>query len=487
MVVKTAPPLDLANLPKIIQGGMGVAVSSWQLARAVSSQGQLGVVSGTGLDTVLVRRLQLGDPGGHVRVALKHLPMPKVAESILDRYYVEGGKAPDKPFKSKPILSMTPSVLAIDLIIAANFVEVFLAKGGHNGVVGINLLEKIQLPTVPSLFGAMLAGVDFVLMGAGIPRAIPETLDRLAAMESVQLPINVVDAPAGKAFFSQFDPKGLNLECQSLHRPAFLGIIASSTLALTLARKATGSVQGFVVEGPSAGGHNAPPRGAMTLNEQGEPVYGPRDDPNLAQIRELGLPIWLAGSYGNADGLRRALESGANGIQVGTAFAFCEESGLDNAIKREVIERCKSENVEIFTDPVASPTGFPFKVLQVAGSLSDESIYEHRERVCDLGYLREAYYQENGKVGFRCAGEPVEDYVRKGGKLTDTVGRKCLCNGLLSAISLPQVRKGGIVESPIFTAGDEVSNVKDFLAEGKDTYTAKDVIDYLCRESTASS
>jgi len=50
--------------PAIIQGGMGVAVSGWRLAKAVSSLGQLGVVSGTALDIVLVRRLQQGDPEG---------------------------------------------------------------------------------------------------------------------------------------------------------------------------------------------------------------------------------------------------------------------------------------------------------------------------------------------------------------------------------------------------------------------------------------
>ncbi|MGD8321328.1 MAG: hypothetical protein PVJ02_12765, partial [Gemmatimonadota bacterium] len=37
--------------PVIIQGGMGVGISGWRLARAVSSRGQLGVVSGTALDS----------------------------------------------------------------------------------------------------------------------------------------------------------------------------------------------------------------------------------------------------------------------------------------------------------------------------------------------------------------------------------------------------------------------------------------------------
>ena len=60
--------------PIIIQGGMGAGVSNWQLAQAVSQTGQLGVVSGTALDTIVSRRLQLGDPGGHMQRAIKHFP-----------------------------------------------------------------------------------------------------------------------------------------------------------------------------------------------------------------------------------------------------------------------------------------------------------------------------------------------------------------------------------------------------------------------------
>ncbi len=46
------------SLPEIIQGGMGVGVSSWQLARQVSMNGQLGVVSGTAVAVTFSRRLQ---------------------------------------------------------------------------------------------------------------------------------------------------------------------------------------------------------------------------------------------------------------------------------------------------------------------------------------------------------------------------------------------------------------------------------------------
>lgn len=68
--------------PVIIQGGMGAGVSCWRLAQAVSQLGQLGVVSGIALDLILARRLQDGDPGGHMRRGLDRFPFPKMAQRI---------------------------------------------------------------------------------------------------------------------------------------------------------------------------------------------------------------------------------------------------------------------------------------------------------------------------------------------------------------------------------------------------------------------
>ena len=96
-------------LPTIIQGGMGVAISSWQLAQAVSRTGQLGVVSGTALDVVNARRLQHGDPGGHVRRALAHFPDPAVADRVLASYFVDGGKAPTGAFAAVPDVHSPPA------------------------------------------------------------------------------------------------------------------------------------------------------------------------------------------------------------------------------------------------------------------------------------------------------------------------------------------------------------------------------------------
>ncbi len=468
--------------PKIIQGGMGIAVSSWSLARAVSLCGQLGVISGTALDVVFCRRLQLGDPGGQMRLAVDHFPMPEMAERVWNRYFVDGGKQDDQPFKSKPNFSNKDIQALLELTILANFCEVFLAKLGHAGQVGINLLEKIQLPTVPSLFGAMLAGVDYVLMGAGIPRNIPGYLDKLAELEQVELKFDVHGALAGEENRVKFAPKKFTAEgVTSLKRPKFLAIVSSSTLALSLSKKSSGKVDGFIVEGKTAGGHNAPPRGGLRIDERGEPIYGPRDEADLSEFRAIGLPFWLAGSYADPCKLEEAIAEGAEGIQVGTAFAFCEESGMDAQYKHQIIEKCLGDDVSVFTDALASPTGFPFKVVLLEDSLSAAAVYEERERICDLGYLRQAYREEDGKVGFRCPAEPVEDYLRKGGALEDTVGRKCVCNGLMATIGLGQIRKDGTTEAPIITAGDDVRNIAKFVPPGKNSYHAADVIHYLLR------
>ncbi len=465
--------------PTIIQGGMGVAVSGWRLARTVAATGQLGVVSGTALATVFARQLQLGDPGGHLRRATDRFPLPALAERVWQRYYVPGGKAATVPFRPTPLPSLDASDALIELTVLGNFAEVFLAKEGHDGRVGINFLEKIQLPTLPSLYGAMLAGVDYVLMGAGIPRSIPGVLDALARGEAAELKIDVTGATPAEDCLARFDPGQLfPAGAPALVRPQFLAIISSATFALTLARKSNGRVDGFVVEGALAGGHNAPPRGPMQLNARGEPVYGSRDVPELAKIREIGLPFWLAGAYAHPDKLAEALAAGAAGVQIGTAFAFCEESGVDPTWKREVLRLSRAEALRVFTDPRASPTGFPFKVLQLPGTQSEESRYESRPRVCDLGYLREAYRRPDGTIGYRCAGEPVDEYVRKGGALEDTVGRKCLCNGLMATAGLAQVRGNG-TEDPIVTAGDDVVQLARYLPADRDAYTAADVIHWV--------
>jgi nitronate monooxygenase len=282
----------MSNLPTIIQGGMGAGVSNWQLAQAVSRLGQLGVVSGTALDQIFARRLQDGDPGRHMRRGLDYFPFPLMAERAWSKFYIAGGKPASVSYKTVPMHTKdTPRELS-ELCIVANFVEVFLAREGHENPVGINYLEKIQIPHLPSLYGAMLAGIGYVLMGAGVPLKIPGALDLLACHKPATYALHVTGAEECDDTTVTFVPSEfMERELAPLVRPKFLAVIASNTLAATMMKRANGRVDGFVIEGPTAGGHNAPPRGKLQLDEAGEPIYGERDRVDLGKIRELGLPF----------------------------------------------------------------------------------------------------------------------------------------------------------------------------------------------------
>ncbi|MDR3763723.1 MAG: nitronate monooxygenase [Acidobacteriota bacterium] len=466
----------MSQLPVLIQGGMGAAVSNWRLAQTVARCGQLGVVSSVALDTILSRRLQDGDPGGYMRRGLELFPFPEIAERILAKHYRANGRG-GAPYKLTPMLARVSSREATELVVAGNFVEVALARQGHSNPVGINLMEKIQLHILASAYGCMLAGVDYILMGAGIPLKVPGALDALAAGQEAAYPLSVTGAQPGDDCLMRFDPREFcGGEPPLLPRPKFLAIISSNALATTMLRRANGRVDGFIIEGPTAGGHNAPPRGQMTFNERGECLYGERDRVDFEKIRQLGVPFWLAGGYGTPEKLAEALALGAAGVQVGTAFALCEESGLRDDYKAALIAKVQKGEQSVFTDPRSSPTGFPFKAAQLEGTSSEPAVYAARQRICDIGVLREAYRTPEGKIAYRCAAEPEEIFVAKGGALEETVGRKCLCNCLLADVGLQQIRKDGSEEPGMVTCGDDMACALEYMAPGASSYSAADVV-----------
>ena len=470
------------KLPVVIQGGMGIGISSWKLARTVSMTGQLGVVSGTSIDSVLARRLQDGDEGGHIRRIAARFPHQGTVDAAFSRYFKDHGRDPGEAYRLVPMYQVQNSDDRQRFTAFASFVEVALAKEGHDGIVGINLLTKIQLPNLAVLLGAMLAGVDYVLMGAGIPREFPEVLENYARGLPAKIRLDLVGG-TGEPQYLTLDPRSLFPELTSLRKPKFLPIISSHQLAKMFLRKGMGQVDGFVVEGPEAGGHNAPPRAKRGGATNPDSIFGEDDYADLSVMRELGLPFWLAGLYSSPARLAEARAEGAIGIQTGTLFAMSEESGLAPHLRARVLEEIRAHRGVVKTDVRASPTGFPFKVVSLDDTLSSEEVYQGRSRTCDLGYLREAYADESGKVGFRCSGESVEAYVKKGGKEEDTVGRRCLCNALMSTADYAQIRDEGYVEPPVVTSGSGLEDVFTMLDrpefEGKEHYSAKEVVTYL--------
>lgn len=458
---------------------MGIGVSCWRLARAVASAGEIGVVSGTGIDSVVVRELQDGDPNDR-RHVLESYPDPEIVDYLLDTFYIEGGRAEDRPYKLLPIHRFRPTRKSQRILSAATYSEVKLAKEGHDGYVGINVLCELKRYTLSGLYGAMLAGVDAVMIGAGIPLEEAQQIPLLAEGQPARLRLHVdTEQAEGKIgpFYYEFDPADLVDEVEPLPRPGFFPIISSDVLARIMdAKLPDGMITAWIIEAPIAGGHNAPPRN-KGRDERQNPIYDERDVADLDRVASLGYPFFLAGGYGTPEKLQEALDAGAAGIQVGSLFSLANESGYPAAHKRRLIREIHEGRVTVRTDGRISPTGFPFKVLEVDETNGVASVYERRTRFCDLGYLQEAYVDAKGRLLTRCPSEPVEDYVRAGGRPEDTERRGCLCNGLMANIGLPQIQKWG-KELPLFTGGDDLVDLPLGSAENP-SYSAHDVLDYL--------
>ena len=465
------------NLPKIVQGGMGVGVSRWRLAQRVSRYGQLGVISATAPDNLLIRGLQNGDPDGELREALEQFPNQDIARRIFERFFIKGGKAPGERY----ILNQFPAFERTgdsefmlrnkeleDTLVAGAFVEVYLAKRGHTNPIGANFLNKIGWAQLPTLYGTMLAGVDVVLIGAGFPRDIPEILSSFVLRDVGKMSIPV----SGKKYNILFDPK--RFATNRLSRPIFLGIVGNH-----IGMRGISNADGFVVEGTIAGGHNPPARSKL-LNDIGEPLYGLKDEIDFefvaTQLKQNGghQCYWLAGNY--ATRLAEALSRGASGVQVGTPFAFCTESGITPELKQRALTAILA-GAKAYTNARASPTGFPFKELLVPGTIAFPEVYAERERRCDIGFLAELYEDDKGNIVTRCPAEPEDTYRRKGGRLEDTVGRKCLCNGLSATIGLGMPGMPG--EQPLMTSGADFTAVKDLVKKHGFEYSAEQVIDYI--------
>lgn len=475
------------QIPKIIQGGMGISISDWYLAKTVSMTGQLGVISGTGLHITLIARLMDGDREGNVRRALDNFPFQEPVKKILDKYFVPYSGKRKTGYKRPQMWGIKPTNSINELTVIANFVEVFLAKENHKNAVGINFLEKIQLPTLASIYGAMLAGVNYIFMGAGIPMQIPAIIEKLSNHEDVNYKLDVTGSSKEDDFRINFEPGKIFPEIRekigNLCKPYFVPIISSVVLAKALLKRASGKIDGFIIENSTAGGHNAPPR---SVSAEGKAVYGAKDEVDLQQIKEIGLPFWLAGDYYSHEKFLAAIEQGAAGVQVGTPFAFCNESGMDPEIRKSIIEKIKKDSIEIVTDFQASPTGFPFKVVQHSGSVTDKDVYNERCRICDIGLLRQAYKKEDGEVGFRCSAEPEDAFISKGGKAEELEGTVCLCNNLFATAGMPQIRKDGYTEPPVVTSGDALNSIKNNFLNGCNEYSASDVIDLILGKKTKS-
>ena len=466
-----------SSYPTIIQGGMGIAVSSWQLAKEVSIAGELGVISGTAIDSVVARRLQDGDLTGDIRRAMAAYPHQDTIKEITDRFYIEGGRAEGKPYLDVPKLSIKGNLFSNKLLAVASFVEVWLAKEGHNGLIGMNILEKIQLAIPAQLYGAMLADVDYILIGAGIPAQVPHLLNEISQGNKVAMKVDVADTK--DKHYLHFEPRTLGLDNFPIKRPLFLAIVTSHALVAYLNKDEETKPDGYVIEYHVAGGHNAPPRAKNHVNDEGEAVYNELDIPNLEKIHASGSPFWLAGGYATPEKVKEAISYGAQGVQVGSLFALANESGFTNENRSSILVSLADPTMRVMTDASASPTGFPFKVIQNNQTLSNDNLYKERTRICDLGYLRTMFQREKGGIGYRCPAEPLDNYEFKNGEVDQAQGSKCLCNALMADIGLGQVRPDGRTEISLLTFGSDLDGPRALRALHPDGWNAVQALNFL--------
>ena len=461
----------------VVVGGMGVDISSVNLVAAVAnhpSQRMSGSLSGTALADTYVRLLQLGDVGGAVREAFdafKEL-VPTLAdevEALFSKYFIAGGKAADANYLGLPIGGMEPPRLVQVMTIVSTFAHVWRAKKKAPGrPIGVNFLRKIERVLLYGLYGAVLAEADWIVMGAGDPSAIPGFLNLMAKHEPVEMPIQVATVPLG-GYSIKFEPRTLvGKDFPESKRPAFIAIVSSHLQAEGLAGNPKTRPDAFVVEGPDAGGHNAPPR-LKKKDEKGNYIYGDEDIADIDAVAALGIPYFVAGGHGHPV----SPETDHPPRQVGTLFALSSDSGMEPGLRKRALTKIWKNEMEVVASSDASPSTFPFKLALVEGTMADPKVYSDRNRICNLGHLRGQRPKDGKPVGL-CPADKQDVFKRSGGPMWRTQNAMCLCNGLMAACGLGQPD-----EPPLLTLGD-ISPVRDLQRKlRRMEYTATEAAEYL--------
>ncbi len=495
----------VAGAERIRGGAMGLFITNDLLPRAISLTGGMGMTSIEGIDHILARLLQRGDPTGSILRTVDEFEDRFDAHELSDyvrSLYVPGGIPKGQPYRQLPMFGINPDKRIEGLNVFGGYWIVRAAKMGRylkgpEVKIAANKLEEVQTPVMAVTFGVMLAGGDEIEISAGLPFQMRENIKKLCALESVKYDLTVHHGTDErkedfKRYMVRFNPKNhIGRLDHDLKEPRITGV-ASSNFAvkiLTDSKRHPNAIDQLKVELPQkTGGHSTKPRD-IAYNERGEYQYGPRDEIDLELVirltRDIGIPVTLAGGFSTPEAVKGAIELGADSVTVATPFQYCMESGLPQNVKRAIINQASKGNLDVYNDPRISPTYYAFRVdrnIEGVPSIGDTDVYEDwsaNHRSCTIGRLRERT-THNGRLTWICKAEPVEDYIRKGGKTEDTVGAGCLCENLLSAIDLGQTHKDGYEVPPLYSSGTEQGQY--FLPEvlrGRNSYTAKDVVEFL--------
>ena len=185
-------------------------------------------------------------------------------------------------------------------------------------------MRKVERPLPWALYGAMLAGAAYVLVGAGSPDEIPAMIEKLSRHEPTAMSFKVYGSRSDSGnFYATVRPEALlGGAAPAMETPKFLAIVSSFGLADALAGNPATRPYGFVVESSEAGGHSAAPA-KMRFDAAGQPllVYTEQDQADIGAIAGIGLPSgWRLLRQSCAPARSQAL--GASGVQSAPCSPF---------------------------------------------------------------------------------------------------------------------------------------------------------------------
>jgi nitronate monooxygenase len=285
-------PLQLAGrtLLPIVQGGMGVGVSAHRLAGSVAAQGAVGTLSSVDL------RRQHPDLMARTR------------------------GLPDDEAKKALIQDANQEALRREIAQART-----LSQG--RGLLAVNVMRAVS-DYAASVTTALQAGIDAVVVGAGLPLDLPDLAK---------------DHPKAALVPILSDARGVALVLRKWERKQRLP-------------------DAIVIEHPNwAGGH----LGAAKIGDLSDPRFD--FETVLPAVRQLlrdagvegQVPLIAAGGLRRCEDLLRVQALGADAAQLGTAFVATEECDADEAFKRVLAEARDEDLVEL-----TSVAGLPARAVR---------------------------------------------------------------------------------------------------------------------------
>jgi nitronate monooxygenase len=292
------------ELVPIMIGGMGVDISTAELALEAARLGGIGHLSDAMLPTVTDRLLNTN-----------------FVKSKLQQYKYN-------------VANTDKSTVQFDLGQIAESTRLHLSRAMEakrgSGMIFVNCMEKLTMNAPREtlrvrLHGALSAGIDGITLSAGLH------LGSFALME---------DHPR--------------------FRDAKLGIIVSSLRALQIFLRKNAKLNRLpdyiVIEGPLAGGHLG--FGLDWMKYDLREIC--REIHQYLQAEKLDIPIIPAGGIFTGSDAVSYLETGAAAVQVATRFTATRECGLPEKIVQEYF-KANEEDIEV---NMISPTGYPMRMLK---------------------------------------------------------------------------------------------------------------------------